>query len=109
MMCVACVCARCLCLFVCVVQRSCRHAPFCGGSGVECVACALTSLCAAAPIHVPCVRRPRSLMTSWAVVCDVWFLEPQFQREDETAEQFASRVQNMIAEKAGLKSVAWDG
>ena len=32
-------------------------------------------------------------MTSWCVVCDVWFLDPQVQREGEDAVQFAKRVQ----------------
>ncbi|KAJ9519611.1 hypothetical protein QJQ45_013373 [Haematococcus lacustris] len=49
------------------------------------------------------------LMTSWALVCDVWFLEPQTRGPDETADQFAGRVQRIIAETAGLKVVPWDG
>lgn len=31
-------------------------------------------------------------MTSWAVVCDVWFLEPQTKQPNETPEQFSERV-----------------
>uniref|UniRef100_A0A453BDD2 Phospholipid/glycerol acyltransferase domain-containing protein n=1 Tax=Aegilops tauschii subsp. strangulata TaxID=200361 RepID=A0A453BDD2_AEGTS len=34
------------------------------------------------------------LMTSWAVVCDVWFLEPQYLREGETAIEFTESVQS---------------
>ncbi|TVU38614.1 hypothetical protein EJB05_11998 [Eragrostis curvula] len=49
------------------------------------------------------------LMTSWAVVCDVWYLEPQYLREGETAIEFAERVRDMIAARAGLKKVPWDG
>ncbi|KAF5835130.1 hypothetical protein DUNSADRAFT_7849 [Dunaliella salina] len=49
------------------------------------------------------------LMSSWATVCDVWFLEPQHKREDETSDEFASRVQRMIADTAGLQVVPWDG
>jgi len=49
------------------------------------------------------------LMTSWAVVCDVWFLEPQTQRADESAAQFASRVKELICRKARLTPVPWDG
>ncbi|OEL28785.1 Glycerol-3-phosphate acyltransferase 3 [Dichanthelium oligosanthes] len=49
------------------------------------------------------------LMTSWAVVCDVWYLEPQYLREGETAIAFAERVRDMIAARAGLKKVPWDG
>nr|WDA53441.1 glycerol-3-phosphate acyltransferase 9 [Erycina pusilla] len=49
------------------------------------------------------------LMTSWAVVCDVWYLEPQYLRPGETPIEFAERVRNMIAARAGLKKVPWDG
>ncbi|KAG1664930.1 hypothetical protein FOA52_004452 [Chlamydomonas sp. UWO 241] len=48
-------------------------------------------------------------MTSWALVCDVWFLEPQTKRDNESADEFASRVQKMIATKANLRIVPWDG
>ena len=49
------------------------------------------------------------LMTSWAVVADVYFLEPQARRAGEPADAFASRVQAMIAARAGLRVVPWDG
>ncbi|URE06430.1 acyltransferase, partial [Musa troglodytarum] len=49
------------------------------------------------------------LMTSWAVVCDVWYLEPQYMRPGETAIEFAERVRDMISVRAGLKKVPWDG
>ncbi|KAK9755640.1 hypothetical protein RND81_01G040300 [Saponaria officinalis] len=49
------------------------------------------------------------LMASWAVVCDVWYLEPQTLRPGETSIQFAERVRDMIAQRAGLKIVPWDG
>jgi glycerol-3-phosphate O-acyltransferase 3/4 len=49
------------------------------------------------------------LMTSWAVVCDVWFMEPQTKQPNETAEQFSERVKSMITRKAGLANVPWDG
>ena len=49
------------------------------------------------------------LMTSWAVVADVWFLEPQTRQPNESADAFASRVQAMIAARAGLRVVPWDG
>ena len=40
-----------------------------------------------------CVTTPQfKLMTSWAVVCDVYFLPPARLEEDETAQQFAERV-----------------
>eukprot|EP00697_Spironema_sp_BW2_P003027 gnl/Spiro4/14043_TR7534_c0_g1_i1.p1 gnl/Spiro4/14043_TR7534_c0_g1~~gnl/Spiro4/14043_TR7534_c0_g1_i1.p1 ORF type:complete len:517 (+),score=56.19 gnl/Spiro4/14043_TR7534_c0_g1_i1:52-1551(+) len=49
------------------------------------------------------------LMTRWAVVCDVYFLEPQHIQEGETAVQFAERVKVMICERANLVNVPWDG
>lgn len=49
------------------------------------------------------------LMTSWAVVADVYYLEPQEMQEGETATQFAQRVKNLICEKADLIAVNWDG
>lgn len=49
------------------------------------------------------------LMRSWAVVCDVWFLEPQARRPGEDASAFAERVQKMIAARAGLTIAPWDG
>nr|CAD1819267.1 unnamed protein product [Ananas comosus var. bracteatus] len=49
------------------------------------------------------------LMTSWAVVCDVWYLEPQYLRPGETPIEFAERVRDMISARAGLKKVPWDG
>eukprot|EP00878_Enallax_costatus_P003017 GHUV01003215.1.p1 GENE.GHUV01003215.1~~GHUV01003215.1.p1 ORF type:complete len:425 (+),score=75.67 GHUV01003215.1:346-1620(+) len=49
------------------------------------------------------------LMSSWAVVCDVYFLEPQKKRDDESVDEFTSRVQAMIAKHAKLRVVPWDG
>eukprot|EP00741_Cyanophora_paradoxa_P005937 tig00000949_g5755.t1 len=49
------------------------------------------------------------LMTSWCVVCDVWYLEPQTIRPNEDAIAFANRVKTIIASKAGLVEVPWDG
>ena len=49
------------------------------------------------------------LMTSWAVVCDVYFLEPQKKADNESAQQFAERVQRLIAERAKLQIAPWDG
>jgi len=50
-----------------------------------------------------------ALMTSWAVVCDVYFLEPQARGDGETAAAFAERVQRMVATRAGLAVAPWDG
>ncbi|KAK6137728.1 hypothetical protein DH2020_028528 [Rehmannia glutinosa] len=49
------------------------------------------------------------LMTSWAVVCDVWYLEPQNLKPGETPIEFAERVRDIISVRAGLKKVPWDG
>ena len=49
------------------------------------------------------------LMTSWCLICDVWYLKPQTIRPNETPEDFAQRVKEAIADKAGLRSVNWDG
>lgn len=54
-------------------------------------------------------RHLYDLMTSWAVVCDVYYMEPQKIREGETAVQFANRVKLLICERAGLISINWDG
>lgn len=48
-------------------------------------------------------------LTSWALVADVYYLEPQYRRPNESSAAFALRVKEMIANKAGLKSVHWDG
>ena len=49
------------------------------------------------------------LMTSWAVVADVWYLEPQEQQPGEDGIQFANRVRELICQTAGIKPVPWDG
>lgn len=49
------------------------------------------------------------LMTSFCLICDVWYLKPQVRRPGESATQFAARVKKSIADKAGLKNVNWDG
>lgn len=49
------------------------------------------------------------LMRSWALVCDVYFMEPQTRRDGETSQAFAERVQHLIADRAHLKIAPWDG
>ena len=49
------------------------------------------------------------LMTSWAVVCDVYYLEPQHQAPNESPIDFAARVKALIAAQASLKNVDFDG
>lgn len=49
------------------------------------------------------------MMSSWALVCDVWYLPPMNRRSDETAIDFANRVKAVIAKQGGLIDLAWDG
>lgn len=49
------------------------------------------------------------LMTSWAVVCDVYYLGPMEIMPGETPAQFAGRVKKKICERADLINVNWDG
>jgi len=55
------------------------------------------------------LRHLFNLLTGWAVVADIWYLEPQTLQSGETSEEFATRVKRMIANKAGLIDVPWDG
>eukprot|EP00227_Mantoniella_beaufortii_P017908 CAMPEP_0197597888 /NCGR_PEP_ID=MMETSP1326-20131121/28192_1 /TAXON_ID=1155430 /ORGANISM="Genus nov. species nov., Strain RCC2288" /LENGTH=442 /DNA_ID=CAMNT_0043164617 /DNA_START=258 /DNA_END=1582 /DNA_ORIENTATION=+ len=50
-----------------------------------------------------------TLMQSWAVVADVWYMEPQEMQPGETGIEFSERVRLMICKQAGLKPVPWDG
>lgn len=49
------------------------------------------------------------MMTSWAIVCDVWYLPPMYRGADESAIVFANRVKSVIAEQGGLIDLVWDG
>lgn len=50
------------------------------------------------------------LLTSWATVYDVYYLEPQHRdKETESAEHFAARVQSLISEKIGVQPASFDG
>ncbi|KAI3361894.1 hypothetical protein L3Q82_002218 [Scortum barcoo] len=49
------------------------------------------------------------MMTSWAIVVNVWYLPPMTIQEGEDAAQFANRVKSAIAEQGGLLDLAWDG
>lgn len=49
------------------------------------------------------------MMTSWAIVCDVWYLPPMYRMEGESAVSFAKRVKAEIASKGGLVDLDWDG
>ncbi|VDD90216.1 unnamed protein product [Enterobius vermicularis] len=49
------------------------------------------------------------MMTSWAIICDVWYLPPMRRLENEDSIQFALRVKKAIAKKGGLIELDWDG
>ncbi|XP_045136656.1 glycerol-3-phosphate acyltransferase 3-like isoform X1 [Portunus trituberculatus] len=49
------------------------------------------------------------MMTSWAIVCDVWYLPPMTRREGESSIDFANRVKAEIARQGGLVDLVWDG
>ncbi|KAI5094766.1 glycerol-3-phosphate acyltransferase 4 [Silurus meridionalis] len=47
------------------------------------------------------------MMSSWAIVCSVWYLPPMKRQEDEDAVQFANRVKAAIARQGGLVDLLW--
>uniref|UniRef100_A0A3Q3EEP8 Glycerol-3-phosphate acyltransferase 4 n=1 Tax=Labrus bergylta TaxID=56723 RepID=A0A3Q3EEP8_9LABR len=49
------------------------------------------------------------MMSSWAIVCSVWYLPPMSREEGEDAAQFANRVKAAIARQGGLVDLLWDG
>ncbi|KAA0184376.1 1-acylglycerol-3-phosphate O-acyltransferase 6 (Lysophosphatidic acid acyltransferase zeta) [Fasciolopsis buskii] len=49
------------------------------------------------------------MMTSWAMVVDVWYLPPTQMRPDEDGIAFARRVQQSIAHCGGMLNIDWDG
>ncbi|KAG8134350.1 putative Glycerol-3-phosphate acyltransferase 3-like protein [Naja naja] len=49
------------------------------------------------------------IMTSWAIVCQVWYLPPVTRKEGEDAVEFANRVKSAIARQGGLTELSWDG
>lgn len=61
------------------------------------------------PTHNTLPAAQFKIMRSWALVCDVYFLEPQTRGEGESAQEFAERVQRLIADRARLKVAPWDG
>ncbi|XP_071827898.1 glycerol-3-phosphate acyltransferase 4-like [Apostichopus japonicus] len=55
------------------------------------------------------VRYLIKIMTSWSVVCDIWYLPPEHQKDGEDAVTFANRVKAEIASQGGLVDLLWDG
>ncbi|XP_052755232.1 glycerol-3-phosphate acyltransferase 4 isoform X4 [Galleria mellonella] len=50
-----------------------------------------------------------NMMTSWAIVCDIWYLPPMYREPHESAVDFANRVKSVIARRGGLVDLMWDG
>ncbi|GAV01905.1 hypothetical protein RvY_12541 [Ramazzottius varieornatus] len=48
------------------------------------------------------------MITSWAIVCDVWYLPAMTREANEDATQFANRVRLAIAKKGGMIDIDWD-
>ncbi|KAG7171839.1 glycerol-3-phosphate acyltransferase 4-like [Homarus americanus] len=49
------------------------------------------------------------MMTSWAIVCNVWYLPPMKKKSGESAIAFADRVKAKIAHQGGMIDLTWDG
>lgn len=49
------------------------------------------------------------MMTSWAIVVDVYYLPAMRRENDEDAAQFASRVKSEIVKKGSFVDLNWDG
>lgn len=47
------------------------------------------------------------MMTSWAIVCDVWYLPPMQHKPGESSVDFANRVKRAISERGGLVDLMW--
>uniref|UniRef100_A0AAV2J0R0 EF-hand domain-containing protein n=1 Tax=Knipowitschia caucasica TaxID=637954 RepID=A0AAV2J0R0_KNICA len=48
-------------------------------------------------------------MSSWAIVCSVWYLPPMKREDGESAVDFSNRVKSAIAAQGGLVDLVWDG
>lgn len=57
----------------------------------------------------PMIQYIYMMMSSWGLVCDIWYLPPMRLEPGESAIEFADRVKNAIAEQAGLVVLDWDG
>uniref|UniRef100_A0A914MV91 Phospholipid/glycerol acyltransferase domain-containing protein n=1 Tax=Meloidogyne incognita TaxID=6306 RepID=A0A914MV91_MELIC len=49
------------------------------------------------------------MMSSWALICNVWYLPAMRRNLDESAIEFANRVKKAIAVRGGLVDLEWDG
>jgi glycerol-3-phosphate O-acyltransferase 3/4 len=55
------------------------------------------------------LRHFLNVLTSWALVVDVWYLPAEHKRSDETVLEFTNRVKADIARQGGLVDLDWDG
>ncbi|XP_017155040.1 glycerol-3-phosphate acyltransferase 3 [Drosophila miranda] len=49
------------------------------------------------------------LVTSWCLSCDIYYLPPMIREPGESPVRFANRVKAVIAARAGLEDLPWDG
>ncbi|KAF7665367.1 hypothetical protein LDENG_00145020 [Lucifuga dentata] len=49
------------------------------------------------------------MMSSWAIICSVWYLPPMNREEGEDAVQFGNRVKAATAAQGGAVDLLWDG
>ncbi|XP_064556012.1 glycerol-3-phosphate acyltransferase 3 [Drosophila montana] len=49
------------------------------------------------------------VISSWSIICDVWYMPALKRRSTETAIEFSNRVKAAIAAQAGLEDLPWDG
>jgi glycerol-3-phosphate O-acyltransferase 3/4 len=49
------------------------------------------------------------LMTRWRLDADVYWMDPVWRKEGEGSFEFSHRVKELISNRAGLKSVLWNG
>ena len=47
------------------------------------------------------------ILTSWALVVDIWYLPPMTMEPGEDAVHFANRVKSEIARQGGLVDLDW--
>lgn len=47
------------------------------------------------------------MMTSWSIVCNIWYLPPMKRNENETAVDFANRVKQKIAGTINVINLTW--
>ena len=49
------------------------------------------------------------LMTRWALVADVWYLQPLQRKDGQSSVEFANQVKAFISKRANLRNLSLDG